>query len=72
MKHAFFQPCAEDELIVIVHFHLKTAIMVGNKKVTDVQFFKEAGVAADDLDIKAARKRLNDMDELEQEERERQ
>lgn len=39
--------------------------MVGNKKVSDVQFFKEAGVAADDLDMKSARKRLNDMDELE-------
>ena len=39
--------------------------MVGSKKVSDVQFFKEAGVAADDLDLKAARKRLNDMDELE-------
>lgn len=23
IKHAFFQPCAEDELIVIIHFHLK-------------------------------------------------
>jgi hypothetical protein len=30
-----------------------------------VQFFKEAGVAADDLDMKISRKRLNDMDELE-------
>lgn len=37
-----------------------------------MQFFKEAGVAADDLDNKSARKRLTDMDELEQEERERQ
>ncbi len=36
-----------------------------------MQFFKEAGVAADDLDNKTARKRLTDMDELEQEERER-
>ena len=72
IKHAFFQPCAEDELIVIIHFHLKVPIMVGTKKVQDVQFFKEAGVAADDLDNKTARKRLTDMDELEQEERERQ
>ena len=41
--------------------------MVGSKKVTDVQFFKEAGIAADDLDNKSARRRMNDMDELEQE-----
>lgn len=29
IKHAFFQPCAEDELIVIIHFHLKVPILVG-------------------------------------------
>lgn len=52
-------------MIVIVHFHLKQGVMVGSKKVTDVQFFKEAGNAADDLDMKGGRKRLNDMDELE-------
>ncbi len=46
--------------------------MIGTKKVQDVQFFKEAGIAADDLDNKISRRRLNDMDELEQEERERQ
>jgi nucleosome binding factor SPN SPT16 subunit len=72
VKHAFFQPCAENELIVIIHFHLKTPVLVGTKKFQDVQFFKEAGVAADDLDNKQNRKRLTDMDELEQEERERQ
>ena len=72
IKHAFFQPCAEDELIVIIHFNLKTPVMVGNKKVHDVQFFKESGAAADDLDQRGNRRRLNDMDELEQEERERQ
>ena len=37
-----------------------------------MQFFKESGIAADDLDNKISRKRLTDMDELEQEERERQ
>lgn len=72
VKHAFYQPCREDELIVIIHFNLKTPILVGTKKVQDVQFFKETGVAADDLDNRTSRKRLNDMDELEQEERERQ
>ena len=65
IKHAFFQPCAEDELIIIIHFNLKTPIMVGTKKVTDVQFFKETGNVSDDIDGRGARKRLNDMDELE-------
>lgn len=50
---------------MIIHFHLKTPVLVGTKKVNDVQFFKEAGVSVDDLDNKAARKRLTDMDELE-------
>ncbi len=72
LKHAFFQPCGDDELIVIIHFNMKSPIMIGSKKVQDVQFFKEAGNAADDLDMKSSRKRMNDMDELEQEERERQ
>jgi nucleosome binding factor SPN SPT16 subunit len=67
IKHCFYQPCGEDELIVIIHFNLKTPIMVGTKKVQDVQFYRESGAAADDLDIKSTRKKLNDMDELEQE-----
>lgn len=33
IKHCFFQPCASDELIVLIHFHLKQQIMLGNKKV---------------------------------------
>jgi len=36
VKHAFFQPCAEDELIVIIHFNLKVPVLVGTKKVQDV------------------------------------
>ena len=71
VKHAFFKPCRDDELIVIIHFHLKTPIQIGSKKVVDVQFLKETGIAAEDLDGRG-RKRLNDLDEYEQEERERQ
>ncbi len=71
IKHCFYQPCGGDELIVILHFNLKTPVMVGTKKVNDVQFYKESGAVADDLDIKTARKKLNDMDEFEQEQRER-
>ena len=43
--------------------------MVGKKKTEDVQFYKEVGVQADDLDI---RKRGNDYEEYEIELRERQ
>jgi len=39
--------------------------------VTEVQFFKESGIAADDIDGKGGRRRMNDLDELELEERER-
>lgn len=71
MKHAFFQPCAQDELIAIIHFTLKAPLTLSNKKVTELQFFKESGIAADDIDGKGGRRRMNDLDELELEERER-
>lgn len=32
IKHLFFQPC-DNELIVLVHVHLKSPIMIGKKKV---------------------------------------
>eukprot|EP01022_Parablepharisma_sp_SALTPOND_P018823 TRINITY_DN312_c0_g1_i1.p1 TRINITY_DN312_c0_g1~~TRINITY_DN312_c0_g1_i1.p1 ORF type:complete len:810 (+),score=135.55 TRINITY_DN312_c0_g1_i1:6325-8754(+) len=69
IKHAFYQPC-ENELIVLVHFHLHNPILVGNKKAKDIQFYSEVGLVADDLDMR--RRNLQDMDELEQENRERQ
>ena len=71
MKHAFFQPCASDELIAIIHFNLKQPITMSSKKIGDVQFFKESGIVADDIDMRGGR-RMNDLDELEMEERERQ
>ena len=61
VKHAIFQP-VENELIVLLHFNLYNAIMVGNKKTQDIQFFTEAGVQIDDLD---SRKRIaHDVDEI--------
>lgn len=69
IKHAFYQPC-ENELIVLIHFHLKNPIMIGNKKTKDVQFYTEVGLAADDLNMR--RRNLQDMDEMEQESQERQ
>ena len=72
MKHVFYQPCASDELIVILHFNLKQPILIGDKPVHDVQFYKESGNAAEDINFKGGRHKMSEMDELEQEEVERQ
>lgn len=67
IKHAFIQPCKTD-IIVLIHFHLKNPIMVGKKKAIDIQFYKDIGIQADDLDL---RRRGNDYDEFENERKER-
>lgn len=69
IKNAFFQPC-DGEMIILLHFHLYTPIMVGKNKSNDVQFFTEAGTQTEDLDTRRKNYR-NDMDEIEQEEREK-
>ena len=71
VKHAFFQPCAADDLIVIIHFTLKQPIRIGEKPTSDVQFYKESGIAAEDINFKG-RSKMGEMEELEQEEAERQ
>lgn len=48
IKHAIFQPC-DHEIIILVHFHLKHAIMFGKKKNIDVQFYTEVGEVITDL-----------------------
>lgn len=48
IKHAFYQPC-DGEIIILVHFHLKTPMVVGKKKVWDVQFYTESGTVSEDL-----------------------
>jgi nucleosome binding factor SPN SPT16 subunit len=73
MKHLFFQPC-KDELIVIIHVHLKTPLIIGKKKTFDVQFYREASdIAFDETNgsRRGARRRYGDDDELEQEQEER-
>ena len=40
IKHALFQPC-DGEMIILLHFHLKNPIMFGKKKQQDVQFYTE-------------------------------
>lgn len=48
IKHAIFQPC-DHEIIILIHFHLKHAIMFGKKKYTDIQFYTEVGEVITDL-----------------------
>ena len=70
IKHCFYSPCAADELIVILHFHLIQPILLNDKKVKDIQFYRESGAAAEDINMKSGRKK-NDLDELEEEAAER-
>ncbi|EAZ63268.2 global regulator of transcription [Scheffersomyces stipitis CBS 6054] len=71
IKHLFFQPC-KDELIVLIHCHLKSPIMIGKKKTFDVQFYREASdIAFDETGGRKRRYRYGDEDELQQEQEER-
>jgi nucleosome binding factor SPN SPT16 subunit len=74
IKHLFFQP-SKDELIVIVHVHLKSPLMIGKKKTFDVQFYREAtDITIDETNGSrrgGQKRRYGDDDELEQEQEER-
>ena len=48
IKHAFFQPC-DKEMIILLHFHLYSPIMIGKKKSFDIQFYTEAGMQTEDI-----------------------
>ncbi|KHJ42556.1 peptidase, M24 family [Trichuris suis] len=67
IKHAFFQPC-DGEMIVLIHFHLKDAILYGKRKHTDIQFFTEVGEITTDLGKRGGR---DDRDDLYAEQAER-
>jgi len=69
IKHAIFQPC-ENEIMVLIHFHLRNPIMVGKKKQQDIQFFTEVVDASQAVD--AGRRSMYDPDEMDDEQRERQ
>jgi nucleosome binding factor SPN SPT16 subunit len=71
VKHLFFQPC-EKEMIVIIHVHLKTPIMIGKKKTRDVQFYREAiDVQFDETGNRKRKYRFGDEEEFEAEQEER-
>lgn len=69
IKYAIFQPC-ENEVMVLIHFHLKHPIMIGKKKHKDVQFFTEVVDASQAVDN--SRRSMYDPDEMDDEQRERQ
>lgn len=68
IKHAFFQPC-DGEMIILLHFHLKNAIMFGKKKHLDVQFYTEVGEITTDL---GKHQHMHDRDDLAAEQAERE
>ncbi|PKX94504.1 chromatin-remodeling protein SPT16 [Aspergillus novofumigatus IBT 16806] len=71
VKHLFFQPCAH-ELIVLIHVHLKTPIMIGKRKTRDVQFYREATeMQFDETGNRRRKHRYGDEEEFEAEQEER-
>ncbi|CAH1779538.1 unnamed protein product [Owenia fusiformis] len=68
IKHAFFQPC-DSEMIILLHFHLKNAILFGKKKHWDVQFYTEVGELTTDL---GKHRYMHDRDDLRAEQAERE
>lgn len=68
IKSAFFQPC-DGEMIILLHFHLKNAIMFGKKKHVDVQFYTEVGEITTDL---GKHQHMHDRDDLVAEQAERE
>lgn len=68
IKSAFFQPC-DGEMIILLHFHLKHAIMFGKKKHVDVQFYTEVGEITTDL---GKHQHMHDRDDLAAENSERE
>lgn len=71
IKHLFFQPSV-GEMVVLIHAHLKTPIMVGKSKTKDVQFYRETTDMQYDKTIMRGRKsRMGDEDEVEAEQEER-
>uniref|UniRef100_A0A7S1PY18 FACT complex subunit n=1 Tax=Alexandrium catenella TaxID=2925 RepID=A0A7S1PY18_ALECA len=71
LSHVIYEPCEKGSLIVLIHFHLKDAFMLGKKKTQDVQFFTEVTAQTEDLSIRKAGN-MHDPDEIFEEQRERE
>lgn len=70
IQHLIFQPC-DNELMVILHMHLKNPILIGKKKSKDVQFLRELSDVNFEETGKKKRQIFGDDDELAQEQEER-
>uniref|UniRef100_F6QIX3 FACT complex subunit n=1 Tax=Ciona intestinalis TaxID=7719 RepID=F6QIX3_CIOIN len=68
IRHAIFQPC-DHEMIIVLHFHLKNAMMFGKKRQIDVQFYTEVGEMTTDL---GKMQHMRDRDDLYAEQAERE
>eukprot|EP00917_Polyrhabdina_sp_WS-2016_P018043 GHVP01038987.1.p1 GENE.GHVP01038987.1~~GHVP01038987.1.p1 ORF type:complete len:919 (-),score=205.35 GHVP01038987.1:2500-4962(-) len=62
IRLAIFQP-SENDLQVVLHFHLKSPQLINKKRVIDIQFCTEIGPISDDLDQRRGR-RSYDPDEV--------
>jgi nucleosome binding factor SPN SPT16 subunit len=60
VSHAFYQPC-DNEMIILIHFHLKHAIVFGKRKQIDVQFYTEVGEITTDL---GKHRNMHDKDDV--------
>lgn len=69
IKHCIFQPC-DRTTVVLIHFHLKDFIIVGKKKQKDIQIYTD--VVESSLNLDGARRYSHDIDELDEEQRERE
>lgn len=71
IKHLYFQSCRH-EMVVLIHLNLVSPILIGKKKVTDVQFYREAlDSLVDETSGRRKKLRLGDEDEIMQEAEER-
>ena len=67
IKHALFQP-PDDEVVIMLHFHLRHGITMNKKQVIDIQFYTEVDDVSTDL---SKSKGIHDRDEIEAEQRQR-
>jgi len=71
VKHCFFQP-ADNSLVIVLHFHLHNDIMVGKRKIKDIQFYTEVMEASQAVTGTTRRQsRWGEAEEIEDEQRER-
>ena len=57
VSSAFYQPCYDND-IVMIHFRLKSPVIINNKKTRDVQYYAQVGMLVDEVsDVSTNRKR---------------